>query len=161
MIRERRNCVIISLLFVFCIFTLSAGTVFSQVDQEDIFKQFRWRNIGPVNMKGRVSDIEAVDSNSKIVYVAAASGGVWKSINGGTTWDPVFDDTGVASIGDIAIFQPDPDIVWVGTGEANNRNSVAWGKGVFKSTDGGKKWECMGLESTQQIGRVVTHPTDP
>ncbi len=160
MIRERRNYVVISLLFVFCFFTLT-GSVLAQLNQEETFNQFRWRNIGPVNMKGRISDIEAVENNSKVVFVAAASGGVWKSVNGGTTWTSVFDKTGIASIGDIAIYQPDPEIVWVGTGEANNRNSVAWGKGIFKSTDGGKNWDCMGLESTHQIARVLTHPSNP
>lgn len=106
-------------------------------------------------------DIEALDSAFATVYVASASGGVFKSVNAGTTWTPIFDNYRSASIGDIAIFQPDPQIVWVGTGEANNRNSVAWGDGVYKSTDGGKTFSNMGLRTTHQISRVVTHPSNP
>lgn len=122
---------------------------------------FRWRNIGPASMGGRIVDIEAVERDFATVYVATASGGVFKSVNAGTTWTPIFDDYASASIGDVAVFQADPDIVWVGTGEANNRNSVAWGDGVYRSDDGGKTFRHLGLASTHQIARVRTHPTDP
>jgi photosystem II stability/assembly factor-like uncharacterized protein len=132
-----------------------------QVSDSALVQAFRARNIGPANMGGRVVDIEAVEGDFATVYVASASGGVWKSVNAGNTWTPVFDDYASASIGDIAIFQPDPRIVWVGTGEANNRNSVAWGDGIYKSTDGGETFVNTGLESTHQIARVVTHPSDP
>jgi len=128
---------------------------------EQLFQDMVWRNIGPANMGGRVTDIEAVESDFKRVYVGTASGGVWRSDNAGNSWEPIFDDYEVVSVGDLAIFQPDPDIVWVGTGEANNRNSVSWGRGVYKSTDGGDTFALMGLEETNQIARVVTHPTDP
>jgi len=120
-----------------------------------------WRNIGPANMGGRIVDIEAVEGDFKRVFVGTATGGVWKSVNAGNSWEPIFDDYEVVSVGDLAIFQPDPDIIWVGTGEANNRNSVSWGGGVYKSTDGGESFMHMGLEETHQIARVVTHPTDP
>ena len=112
-------------------------------------------------MGGRVVDIEAVDTSFATVYVASASGGVFKSVNAGTTWTPIFDNYASASIGDIALFQPNPDIVWVGTGEANNRNSVAWGDGIYKSSDAGRTFRRMGLSSTHQISRVVTHPSSP
>jgi photosystem II stability/assembly factor-like uncharacterized protein len=125
------------------------------------FDALEWRNIGPANMAGRVTDIEAVDANPAIVYVGAASGGVWKSTNAGTTWTPIFTDYGTANIGDIAIFQPDPDIVWVGTGESCTRNSVGWGDGVYKSTDGGKTFVNVGLRETHHVSEVVTHPTNP
>ena len=92
---------------------------------ESLFGQLRWRNLGPANMSGRVSDIEAVEANPAIVYVGSASGGVWKSVNAGTTWTPIFTSYPVAAIGDIAIFQPNPNIVWVGTGEDCVRNSVS------------------------------------
>ena len=121
----------------------------------------QWRNIGPANMAGRVTDIEAVESNPAIVYVGAASGGVWKSTNAGTSWDPIFEKAGSPNIGDIAVFQPNPNIVWVGTGESCVRNSVGWGDGVWKSTDGGKSWTSMGLRDTHHISEVITHPTDP
>ncbi len=95
------------------------------------------------------------------MLAAAASGGVWKSTNAGTTWTPIFDRYGSSSIGDLKIYQADPRILWVGTGEANNRNNVAWGDGVYKSTDGGQSLENMGLRNTHQIARIVTHPTNP
>ena len=122
---------------------------------------FHWRNIGPANMGGRIVDIEAEDRDWRRVIIAAATGGVWKSVNAGTSWTPIFDNYPVASVGDIAIFQPNPDIIWIGTGEANNRNSVSWGDGIYKSTDGGASFENVGLRSTHQIARVVTHPEDP
>ena len=125
------------------------------------FDALQWRNIGPANMAGRVTDIEAVDANPAIVYVGAASGGVWKSVNAGTTWEPIFTDYGTSNIGDIAIFQPNPDIVWVGTGESCTRNSVGWGDGVYKSTDGGKTFVNVGLRETHHVSEVVTHPTNP
>jgi photosystem II stability/assembly factor-like uncharacterized protein len=126
-----------------------------------LVKHLQWRNIGPSNMIGRISDFEALESDFTQVLVASASGGVFKSANAGTTWEPIFDNYGSASIGDVAFFQKDPNIIWVGTGEECVRNSVAWGDGIYKSTDGGKTFTHMGLETTQTIGRVLTHPTDP
>ena len=126
-----------------------------------LFGALRWRNIGPANMSGRVSHIEAVESDPATVFVAAASGGVWKSTNAGATWDPIFENYGTANIGAVAVFQPNPDIVWVGTGEACVRNSVGWGDGVYKSTDGGKTFVNVGLRESHHIDEVVTHPTDP
>ncbi|MGD8816482.1 MAG: hypothetical protein PVJ51_04800 [Acidobacteriota bacterium] len=131
------------------------------VDGPALFEDLQWRNIGPANMAGRVTDIEAVEDDFTTVYVGAASGGVWKSTNAGTTWTPIFEDYGTANIGDIAVFQPDPDIVWVGTGESCVRNSVGWGDGVYKSVDGGETFINVGLADTQHIGQVLTHPTDP
>jgi len=130
-------------------------------DPRALLANLQWRNIGPANMAGRVTDIEAVEANPAVVYVAAASGGVWKSVNAGTTWTPIFAQYDSSSIGDIAIFQRDPNIVWVGTGEGCVRNSTAWGDGVYKSTDGGKTFVNTGLAETHHIGRVVTHPTNP
>lgn len=141
--------------------TLAPRAAHGQVSDEALLQAFRWRNIGPANMGGRVVDIEAVESDFKVVYVASASGGVWRSRNAGNTWQPIFGDYGAASIGDVAVFQPDPRIVWVGTGEANNRNSVAWGDGVYLSTDGGETFVNKGLGDTHQIARVVTHHTNP
>lgn len=140
---------------------LSAGSAYAQVTAENLTENLQWRNIGPSNMSGRITDIDALEDDYRFVVVASASGGVWKSTNAGTTWEPIFDDYGTASIGAVAIFQPDPDIIWVGTGEPNNRNSVAWGDGIYKTTDGGETFQNMGLEDTHQISRVLTHPTDP
>jgi photosystem II stability/assembly factor-like uncharacterized protein len=126
-----------------------------------LFRNLAWRNIGPANMAGRVTDIEAVESNPAIVYVASASGGVWKSENAGTTWRPISEQFGTGNIGDLAIFQRNPEIVWVGTGESCVRNSVAWGDGVYKSTDGGKTFTNVGLSDTHHVSEVLTHPTNP
>ena len=127
----------------------------------DLFKNLRWRNLGPANMAGRISDIEAVEANPAIVLVGAASGGVWKSTNAGTTWEPIFTSYGTSSIGDIALYQKDPNIIWVGSGEECVRNSVQWGDGVYKSIDGGRTFVNVGLKETHHIGRVITHPANP
>ncbi|MGZ5554309.1 MAG: WD40/YVTN/BNR-like repeat-containing protein [Candidatus Aminicenantales bacterium] len=130
-------------------------------DTAGLIRHLHWRSIGPANMVGRISDFEALDKDFTQVLVGTASGGVFKSVNAGTTWEPIFDRYGAASIGDVAFFQKDPSIIWVGTGEECVRNSVAWGDGIYKSTDGGKTFTHMGLETTQTIARVLTHPTDP
>ncbi len=124
--------------------------------------QLRWRNIGPANMMGRIASIDALASDYRVVLVGSASGGVFLSRNAGVTWEPIFDAArGAGSIGDAVFFQGDPDVIWVGTGEAANRNSSGWGDGVWRSTDGGKTWEQVGLESTHHIAAIATHPTDP
>src|SRR5258708_28003008 len=124
----------------------------------------RWRNVGPANMGGRISDIAGIPSPSRTFYVATAAGGIWKTINAGTTFRLVFGgsgDEGVASMGMLAIAPSDTNQVWAGTGEPNSRNSLSPGKGIFKSTDGGITRKPMGLEHTQAAGRRVVHPTDP
>ncbi len=127
----------------------------------DLLAGLEARPIGPATMSGRVADVEAVESNPDILYAGAAAGGVWKSINGGLTWKPVFDDQPVASIGALAIDQSNPDVVWVGTGEANPRNSVSIGGGVYRTLDGGQTWKHLGLEETERIHQVVLHPNNP
>jgi photosystem II stability/assembly factor-like uncharacterized protein len=127
---------------------------------EKMLKKLEWRSIGPATMGGRISDIAVVESNPAHVWIATATGGVWKTTNLGTTWSPMFDKEAVSSTGAIAVFQPKPEIVWVGTGEANSRNSSGWGRGVYRSDDGGGSWRLMGLEATSAIARVLTHPSD-
>ncbi|MCP4727151.1 MAG: hypothetical protein GY863_19090, partial [bacterium] len=112
-------------------------------------------------MSGRVAAIEALAENPDIIYVGAATGGVWKSKNGGTTFKPVFDDQPVSSIGAIAVFQKNPSIVWVGTGEGNPRNSSGVGNGVYKSIDAGDTWTHIGLNKTEKISRIRLHPENP
>ncbi len=119
------------------------------------------RAIGPAAMSGRIAAIEAVESNPEVIYVGGAASGVWKSVNGGNTWHPIFDDQPVHSIGAIAIFAANPDIVWVGTGEGNPRNSASVGNGVYRSLDAGRTWQHLGLDKTERIRRIVLHPTDP
>jgi photosystem II stability/assembly factor-like uncharacterized protein len=128
---------------------------------DPILKPFVWRSIGPANIGGRVDDIAVVESNPSIIYVGYATGGVWKTTNNGTTWAPIFDEYPVSSIGDIAIAPSNPEVLYVGTGEPNNRQSSSFGAGVFKSTDGGKRFEYVGLKETQSIARIVVHPKDP
>jgi photosystem II stability/assembly factor-like uncharacterized protein len=123
-----------------------------------LLDEFAWRAIGPANLGGRVDDIEAVESDPAIVYVGAATGGVWKSTNAGTTWSPIFDGQPVQTIGDIAIARSNPNIVWVGTGEANTRQSTTYGRGIYKSADGGKTWTMMGLRDSGHVGRIVIDP---
>ena len=125
------------------------------------FKNWKPRNIGPAGMSGRITTIDAVVSNPNIIYVGAASGGVWKTENGGQTWNPMFDEQPLQNIGSIAIQQSNPNIVWVGTGEGNPRNSLNLGAGIFKSLDAGKTWKRMGLEKTICIHRVVIDPVNP
>ncbi|MBC7349289.1 MAG: hypothetical protein H5U05_04880 [Candidatus Aminicenantes bacterium] len=119
------------------------------------------RNIGPANMSGRIGAIEAVASDPRVIYVGGAAGGVWKSVDGGLTWKPIFDNQPVASIGAIAVYQKNPNIVWVGTGEAAPRNSVSVGRGVYRSLDGGQTWQFLGLEKTEKIADIIIHPDNP
>jgi photosystem II stability/assembly factor-like uncharacterized protein len=126
----------------------------------DQLKSYKFREIGPARMGGRIDDYAVVESNTNIVYVATASGGVFKTVNGGISWKPVFDDQSVSSIGDVTVSQSEPDVVWVGTGEANNRQSSSWGNGVYKSSDGGETWTSMGLKDSHHIPRIVIHPSN-
>ncbi|MEW6744709.1 MAG: hypothetical protein AB1486_18305 [Planctomycetota bacterium] len=137
-----------------------ADPALSQIESDQL-SGMRARCIGPATMSGRVASIAGVVSNPDIVYVGAASGGVWKSENGGLTWQPIFDKEPVASIGAIAVFQASPDIVWVGTGEGNPRNSASVGNGVYQSLDGGRTWAHRGLDESERIPRIVLHPSNP
>ncbi|WP_194852393.1 WD40/YVTN/BNR-like repeat-containing protein [Nonlabens antarcticus] len=127
----------------------------------DLVKEMKPRNIGPGGMSGRVTGIDVVESDPNIMYAGTASGGLWKSVSGGTVWEPIFDDQFTASIGAVAVQQSNPSVVWVGTGEGNPRNSLNGGYGIFKSLDGGKSWKSMGLEKTRHIHRVIIDPTNP
>ncbi|MEO5897419.1 MAG: hypothetical protein ABIS06_17145 [Vicinamibacterales bacterium] len=124
-------------------------------------KSFVWRSIGPANMGGRIDDIAVDESNPSTFYIGLAGGGLWKTTNNGTTWTPIFDEYPVSSIGDIALAPSNANILYVGTGEPNNRQSSTFGGGIYKSTDGGKKFEYVGLKESQSIARVVVHPKDP
>jgi photosystem II stability/assembly factor-like uncharacterized protein len=130
--------------------------------------EFAWRPIGPAITSGRIVDFavpegpaDRIARPGQLIYAASASGGVWRTVNEGTTWEPIFDKYGSSSIGDIAVAPSNPDIIWVGTGESNNQRSSSWGDGVYKSENGGKTWTHMGLRTSQHIGRIVVHPTKP
>ena len=137
------------------------GNPVGQQDFLDSLKSLQFREIGPAVMGGRIDDFAVVETHPHIVFVATASGGVWKTTNNGTSWKPIFDSESVSSIGTIAVAPSDPSIVWVGTGESNNRQSSSWGDGIYKSVDGGESWRNMGLAATHHIGRVVIHPQNP
>jgi photosystem II stability/assembly factor-like uncharacterized protein len=140
---------------------LAVSAAQAQTIDQAMIDALRWRNIGPANMQGRVADVEGIPHPSKTFFVAAAAGGVWKTTNNGVTFRPVFDDYPVASLGDLAIAPSDTNIIYLGTGEPNSRNSISPGGGVYKSTDGGLTWKYIGLDSTEHIGRIVVHPRDP
>jgi photosystem II stability/assembly factor-like uncharacterized protein len=125
------------------------------------FRALEWRAIGPVQMGGRVTDIEGIPSPSRTFYIAAAAGGVWKTVNNGVTFFPVWTGDRVISMGDMAIAPSDTNQVWLGTGEEDSRNSISPGGGIYKSTDGGVTWKDMGLHNTETVGRIVVHPTNP
>ncbi|MDX1671994.1 MAG: hypothetical protein R3211_06610 [Balneolaceae bacterium] len=131
-----------------------------KLDMEKL-KAMEPRNIGPAGMSGRVTAIDVVRNQPDIIYAGTASGGLWKSESGGVDWKPIFDKQRAHSIGSISIYQKNPSIIWVGSGEGNPRNSQSMGAGVFKSVDGGRSWSYMGLEETRVIHRVIVHPENP
>ena len=146
------------LALIFFIFTTSIQA--QQLDMEKL-KGIKPRAIGPAGMSGRVTSIDVVNSNPDIIYIGAASGGVWKSESGGIDWKPIFEKEGVASIGALAIQQSNPDVIWVGTGEGNPRNSLNGGYGIYKSLDAGNTWQLMGLEKTRNIHRIIIDKDKP
>ena len=124
-----------------------------------IFSTLEYRHIGPVG--NRVSAVVGVPGDLNVYYIGAASGGVFKSVDGGIHWEPVFDDQPAASIGSLAIEAVNPNVIWAGTGETFIRSNISHGDGIYKSTDAGKTWRHMGLDATGRIGRIVIHPTNP
>lgn len=153
----------LSIALCFCFFTSAGNDSLGQSSPDDvaILDNLEWRCIGPANPGGRIDDIAVVESHPSIIYVGTASGGVWKSMNNGITWMPIFDNQETSSIGDVTVSLSNPDTVWVGTGEPNNRQSSSWGDGVYISKDGGSTWNNMGLKDTHHIGRIVIHPENP
>ncbi|MBL8980859.1 MAG: hypothetical protein JNL26_01670 [Gemmatimonadetes bacterium] len=128
---------------------------------DPLLRGFRWRSIGPTGQGGRVNDIAVVEGTPTTFYVGFATGGIMKTVNNGTTWTPIFDRYSTHSVGDIGIAPSNPDIIYVGTGEPNNRQSSSFGDGMYKTTDGGKTFTQVGLRETQSIARVIVHPRDP
>ncbi|CAN0599597.1 unnamed protein product, partial [Ectocarpus sp. 12 AP-2014] len=149
-----RNNLLFSLFLVFSSLFTSAQ------NDTSVFENLDFRFIGPEG--NRTIAIAGVPGNPMITYIGAASGGLWKTTDGGLNWDPIFDDQDVSSIGSLAITPTNPDIVWVGTGETFViRPAHSMGDGIYKSEDAGKTWKNMGLEKTGRIGRVIVHPTNP
>jgi photosystem II stability/assembly factor-like uncharacterized protein len=149
------------IIFILCF--LSLVTLVQSADNNDssYFSGLKVRSIGPAGMSGRIACVDVVVNNPRIIYVGAATGGIWKSVDGGVTWKPIFDDQSTSSIGDITIDPFNPEVVWVGTGEANPRNSAGVGRGVFKTLNGGETWEFLGLEKTEKISRLLLDQNNP
>ena len=154
-----RNPIITWAVTFFILIICNLITIFGL--ESTTFGQLVWRSIGPSIFAGRVTDVEGVPGNPKIVYVASASGGLWKSVNAGTTWHPIFERQTTISLGDIALDPTNPEVIWAGTGEANPRNSVSFGDGVYRSNDGGRTWNHLGLKDTRHISRILVHPRNP
>jgi len=158
-LKNRLRILIVSMLVAIPI--LSLTTAFGQALGEDFLRAFFYRDIGPTRQSGRFVDVAVPLQEPYTFYAATGSGGLWKTTNNGQTFEPIFDHEPSFSISDIAVAPSDPNILWVGTGEANNSRSTYWGDGAYKSVDGGKTWKNMGLKESHHIGRVVIHPTNP
>src|SRR5437763_2398247 len=126
----------------------------------NLFSGLHWRMIGPFRA-GRVNAVAGVMGQPETFYFGSVGGGVWKTTNAGRTWVPIFDSASSASIGAIAVAGSNPNIIYVGTGEADMRDSIQYGDGMYKSSDGGKTWTHVGLENTRQIGRIIVDPKNP
>lgn len=147
-------------LYSFLLTICLAANTHAAIDA-DLLSGMKARAIGPAATSGRITDIEVVVNQPNIMYAGTATGGLWKSVNSGLNWRPIFDDQDYASIGAIAINQSNPDEIWVGTGEGNVRNSTSYGGGIYKSIDAGKTWTLMGLAKTERINRIAIDPTNP
>ena len=139
---------------------LTPSPAVAQVQIPEALSALRLREVGPAVAGGRIADIAVDPTDKSVWYVAVGSGGLWKTINAGTTWMPVFDDQPSYSIGEVALDPANPDVVWVGTGENVSGRHVGWGSGVYRSRDGGATWENLGLESSEHIGKILVHPAD-
>ncbi len=143
-------------------FLLKAYDTYRSMTSSSPYRGIPWQYLGPTNISGRATDIDVADrAGSRRIYVAYATSGVWKTDDDGASWQPIFDEQATPSIGDLALAPSNPDIVWIGTGEANIFRASMAGTGIYKSTDGGKTFRHSGLTDTQTIARIVVHPTNP
>ncbi len=160
----KSNYILNLFLLTFCVIQFGSAQKRDKTDQQPLDKidlsGLKWRHIGPAVNSGRISEIAVNPNNPFEYYVATASGGVWKTINNGVDYKPVFDSQGSYSIGYVTIDPNNSNVIWVGTGENNNQRSVAYGDGVYKSTDGGQSWENMGLKQSEHIGKIIVDPND-
>jgi len=156
-------------ILLLCLVCFAVNVTFAQeppsppdsVDKNDLLGSLRFRNLGPAVGGGRVTSVAGIPGKPNVYYIGAAAGGVFKTIDGGLTWKPIFEKEANASIGAIALAPSNPNIVWVGTGESNPRNDVVTGRGVYVSTDGGSSWRLVGLENTGHISQIVINPNNP
>jgi photosystem II stability/assembly factor-like uncharacterized protein len=150
----------VSLLAFFCFILVAFSSSAQQSIDPKTYEEMKWRLIGPFR-GGRVLAVTGVVSQPNTYYFGAVSGGVWKTTDGGLTWDPIFDKQNISSIGSIAVADSDPNIIFVGTGEACIRGNISYGDGVYKSVDAGKTWSNIGLKDSRHIGKLIVHPTNP
>src|SRR6266511_3717267 len=158
MLKRKRNVLGLFLLTI-CFVIYPLFSLQAQESNRDILGSLRYRYIGPVG--NRLTSVVGIAGQPNIYYAGAASGGIWKTTDGGLRWEPIFDDQPVSSIGALAVAPSDPNVVWAGTGEAFIRSHISVGEGIFKSTDAGKSWTRMGLEKTGRIARVIVDPANP
>ena len=151
----------LSLAAVIALIATPLPAMAQDADMAAAVAALEWREIGPTIMGGRIADIAPVESDPSTFYVATATGGLWKTINHGNNFESVFDDQTMLSIGDVTLAPSNPNVVWVGSGEPQNRQSSPWGMGVFRSTDAGRTWTHLGLEATHHISRIQVHPRNP
>jgi len=149
-------------LLVLAVITVTFAAVAVKAQQVDpkTYGGMKWRLIGPFR-GGRVITVAGVPSQPNTYYFGAVAGGVWRTSDGGNTWDPLFEKQAVSSIGAIAVADSDPNIIYAGSGEACIRGNISYGDGVYKSTDAGKTWTNVGLRDTRHIGALIIHPTNP
>lgn len=153
------NKIYLSLLAAFIV--LSTGSSAQNVSTEQAIQKYKWRAIGPANMGGRVTDIVGVPGDPATFYFGGADGGVFKTTNGGVTFEAQFTDQRAYSVGSLTLAPSNPEVIWLGSGEGDPRNSVGYGNGVYRSVDGGKTWKHLGLDKTERIKRIVVDPNDP
>ena len=152
--RTWRRCGALLFAFAFCCLPAAAQI------SPDLYSGMKWRDIGPFR-GGRVLAVTGVPGDPTTWYFGAVAGGVWKSSDVGQTWKPLFDEQKIASIGAIAVADSDPNVLYVGTGEACTRGNITYGDGVYKSVDGGKTWRNVGLKDTRHIGALIVDPKNP
>ena len=154
----RVTCTAVSAVLLLIVNAARFSAQGPSIPVEGYLDRLTFRSIGPAAMGGRVDDFAVFESRPSLFYAGTATGGLWKTMNSGTTWEPVFDHQDVVSIGAVAVAADDVNLVWVGTGEDNNRQSSSWGGGVYKSIDGGRSWKSMGLVESRHVGRIVIDP---
>ena len=156
----KTNLLILILSFYLFNYDLISQKNNYQTSKASIFENINVRNIGPAKVSGRITKVIKDYTNSNIWYVTTASGNVWKTLNSGTTWIPIFEHYGSYSIGTISMDPKNPNILWLGTGENNSQRSVGFGDGIYKRINGGKTWKNMGLKTSEHIAKIIIDPND-
>lgn len=160
MIQPLSKTILLRNIFLFTFLYFSFASFGQDSIPSRLLKNYAFRSIGPAGMSGRITSIKVATQHPEIIYAGSASGGLWKSKNAGQSWENIFKNEKVSSVGAIALDNNNPDLIWVGTGEGNPRNSLTSGYGLYRSLNGGKSWDLMGLEGTRNIHRILVHPNN-